>query len=472
MIQRAAGKPSDDGLLDRWRADGRELVHQHHAELARLIAPISGLIRQRRFAKAASAAQVAANHATLWHPGTFAHGGLDRIVHQLGQAALDHDTLRRPEAGFALRILHVATQVGAIGGHVRMMRRWIELDTENIHSVALTRQTQPPPEQLEAATTASGGCIHYVNARMGGPRAWARALQPLLTDADIVVLHVHNQDIIPFLALSGMHHRPRVILLNHADHIFWVGAGLVDVVVNTRRSGGVLSAGRRHIPAERNLLLPLCLEPGGRIDSRAQAKRLLGLPNSSIVILTIARSSKFRPVGGQSFADALMPVLRADPRVHLVAVGPGGTEDWSAAMAQVPGRIITHPERPDTRSFLEAADIYLDSFPFPSITSLFEAGLFGLPLVTRAAFGPGCEIMEAELDRDRRGASACRDCRRAAGNAGSAGVGRAAAPRSWGADVCGHRDGQHGRELARGGGRHLCHGAATAAARARFHRRR
>ena len=98
-------------------------------------------------------------------------------------------------------------------------------------------------------------------------------------------------------------------------------------------------------------------------------------------------------MGGLSLVDLLLPLLRADGRMRLLAVGPGGAVDWFAAEAEVPGQILTFRERPDTRGFLEAADLYVDSFPIPSNTSLLEAGLYGLPLVTYYPFGDGCEVM-------------------------------------------------------------------------------
>ena len=58
-----------------------------------------------------------------------------------------------------------------------------------------------------------------------------------------------------------------------------------------------------------------------------------------------------------------MPLLRAHPDVHLVAVGPGGKVDWAAAQEQVPGRIRLVAETLETATYLDAADIYLDSFP-------------------------------------------------------------------------------------------------------------
>ncbi len=378
--------------LDGWRTAGRDLVALHAAEFDRLVDAVSPLIKARSFRQAAAAAQFAANYAVFWHPGRFASPRLESAIAALGRAALPTPPAHRPGDG-RLRVLHIATQVGQIGGHVRMMWRWIGADRETHHSVALTRQTGPIPARLSEAVAACGGAVHLVNRAIGGPLEWARALRERLAEADLVVLHVHNQDIVPFLALAALREPPKVVLLNHADHVFWLGATFADVVVNTRTSGHELSIARRGFPRERSVLLPLCLEPAPRRHDRCAAKRALGIPEDSLVILTIARAVKFRSLGGVDFPDAMLPLLEADRRIRMVVVGPGGTVDWSRAEARAPGRILVYSETPDTREFYEAADIYLDSFPFPSNTSLLEAGLSGTPTVARLAFGPGCAVM-------------------------------------------------------------------------------
>lgn len=400
----ATADPDLAAVLDGWRTAGRDLVASHWDEFNRLVDPIEPLVAAGRFAEAVAAAQVAANYAVFWHPGVFASQRLERAIAAIGAAALPFPVSApapapasdRPAGDAPLRVLHVATQVGEIGGHVRMMWRWISHDRANRHSVALTRQTDRVPALLAAAVAASGGAIDCANGRIGGPLGWARALQRRLAEADLVVLHVHNQDVLPFLALAGMARRPKVVLLNHADHVFWLGAEFADLVVSTRLSGDALARDRRGIAAERSVTLPLCLQPVARASTRAEARRALGLPDDALVLLTIARAVKFRRLGQADFPDALAPLLEADPRLHLVVVGPGGAVDWSRAEARAPGRIHAFPETPETATFYEAADIYLDSFPFPSNTSLLEAGLRGVPLVTRNPFGPGCEIMGAD----------------------------------------------------------------------------
>lgn len=399
-------------LLEAWRRDGRRLIEDQWVEFSELARQVERLVDLNLYVDAAAAAQVAANYAVFWHTGVFSSPTLDRALFVLGRAALSATGLPERPRGSRLRVLHVATQVGAIGGHARMLWRWIAQDAGNIHTVALTRQTGPVPDALFDSVAETGGCIHQVNRRVGGLLRWAKELQALMQEQDLVVLHVHNQDVIPFIAMAGLQHRPRVLLLNHADHVFWLGAGLVDLVVNTRQSGRGLCSARRGISAERNLLMPLCLEPIKRGLDRAAAKRRLGLPEDSIVLLTVARAVKFRTIGGLSYADAFVPLLRRNPRLRLVAVGPGDVEDWSAARKEAPGQIIAYGERPDTGAFFEAADVYVDSFPFISNTSMLEAGLHEAPVITRYPFGPGCEVMGADsvgIDTDLIRATGLRD---------------------------------------------------------------
>ncbi len=390
---------TEAAALAQWRTTGGDRVLRHRAELAGLVRTVGPLIDRGAYAEAATAAQIAANHAVLWHAGVFVHPELERQLRRLGETALPFAAPPSKEPRSLSRdmaILHVATELAAIGGHTRMLTRWIRHDGNNIHSLALTRQKAPVHDEPRSAVNDARGRFCQLNLRRGGILQWARALQPLLAEADLVVLHVHNMDIIPMIALAGMKHRPRTVLLNHADHLFWLGADFIDHAVNTRRSGMDLNVKRRGIPPERNLLIPLCLEPQARRLSREEARKQLGFPPDCVVLLSVARALKFRPLGGVSFADVLVPVLQRNPDAHLLVVGPGGEVDWSTAEAQAPGQIRIVRQTPDTGIYLEAADIYVDSFPFVSITSLFEAGLNGLPLVTRNPFGRGCEIMGAD----------------------------------------------------------------------------
>ena len=125
----------------------------------------------------------------------------------------------RPE-----RVLHVVTECAAVGGHSRMAWRWIERDAARVPTLALTRQRGPVPDRRAGAVGARGGRVadpegHDLIAR-------ARELAALVDAADLVVLHVHPFEVVAPIALADRAGRPPVLLVNHADHCFWLGPAL------------------------------------------------------------------------------------------------------------------------------------------------------------------------------------------------------------------------------------------------------
>lgn len=391
----SAARNAPPTVLETWRRDGPGLVADHNRTYRSLLAEVGPLIDAQRFRDAAAAASVAANHAVLWHSGRFVCPEIEGLIARLGAAALPYRGADAQTA-FSGSVLHVATEFYAVGGHSRMATHWINEDRAHRHSLVITRQHEPVPPGLSAAIAKSGGTLTLLNRAPGDLLDWARRLQPLLAAAELVVLHVHSMDVIPFLALAGMENRPPVIIVNHADHLFWIGVDQVDLVLSSRMSGDRLTKDRRDIPDERRAVIPLCLEIPTRSISRAEARNRLGIKDDEIVILSVARALKFKRVGHEEFPDALVPLLQANPKVRMIAVGPGGHVDWSRAEAAVPGQVTAVAATTTTEPYFAAADIYLDSFPFVSITSMLEAGLRQLPLVTRHPFGPDCTVMGSD----------------------------------------------------------------------------
>jgi hypothetical protein len=143
-----------------------------------------------------------------------------------------------------------------------------------------------------------------------------------------------------------------------------------------------ISETRRFIDKPRSVLLPILVSPTTRKLERAAAKQALGLDPSELLLVTVARAQKYRTIGGVSYADTHVPLLKKFPNATLLVVGGGERPDWAEASASVGGRIRSlSPRAP--QPYLEAADIYLDSFPFCSATSMMEAAGYGLPCVSR-----------------------------------------------------------------------------------------
>ncbi|WP_053080275.1 hypothetical protein [Methylobacterium variabile] len=383
----AGGDPEERRLR---AALARNLVDFRH-----LLARARRAAAEGRDERAAVLCEAAAAFAMANHCGLFSSPELERLVTTLGRRLERPAAPHGPPRPEPTEVLHVCTEAGAVGGSTRMAWRWIAQDRGRRHSVALTRQDGAPlPAPLVAAVLASGGAIHRLDG--AGLLARARQLAALGREADVAVLHT-EQDAVPLLAFADPARSPPILFVDHGDHKFRLGLSAATAVASMRESGQRLARRRRDVDPARNPLLPTLLEEAPEVGPQIEARRALGLPAGARILLSIARGAKFGAPGGPNFAELHRPVLEADPEAILVVVGAGPRPDWQDAVRRTGGRIVALDERPDTGLFYDAADIYVDSFPFVSITSLLEAGSRGLPLVSCFPHAPEAEIFGADM---------------------------------------------------------------------------
>ena len=336
-------------------------------------------------------AQAAATFASRNHVGLFASAPLERLLARIGRRAGKSFPLEsrgtRPGGGGRRRVLHIVTRTYTVGGHTRLLERWMRLDTASVHSLAVTQQNSAElSKEVVAACESSGGSVCIVRdvARHGLVEA-ALVVRSLVDEADIVVAHAHPFDVVPALALARPSGPPSIVL-NHADHVFWVGASAFDVTACGRDSGAALSRERRGLSAARLGFISTPLDTPAigrpREDAKAELISELGLEAGSALILTIAQPYKYEPAGGVDLLAAIAPVLASRRNLALVAVGPDNTGAWAEAARRTGGRVRALGRRRGITRYYEAADLYLDSAPFTSLTSLLEAGMYGVPLVS------------------------------------------------------------------------------------------
>lgn len=390
-------------MISLWQEDGRQSIPKNYEVFCNLISQARDFEQCGKYDMAAIYGDMAAEYASFMkHCGIFASPELENLLLTIGLKALG--STRHPIKNISLgetpkNILHVVSGVWSIGGHGRLLWRWIQQDDRRSHSVVLTQQAvSDTPNVLKEAIFKSQGKIYALNETIGSFIARSKRLREIAASFDMVVLHTIFDASIPMIAFANKDQSPPIIYVNHADERFWVGIGISDVVANLRESGMHLSLERRGIEEKRNQLLPIVLSPTLRTLSRAEAKRELGFAENSIIVLSIARAPKYKNNNSISFADAHIPFLKLHNMATLVVIGPGDSEDWSAAIQQTQGRIQVLGHTENTSVFYQAADIYVDSFPFVSNTSLLEAGSYGVPLVSRYPYSSdACAIFGADM---------------------------------------------------------------------------
>ena len=318
--------------------------------------------------------------------GEFASPALEELLLRVAKElpVPSHNGSHRTESHE--RWLHVTTEAYPTGGHTAAITRWIELDGhEHRQSVALLDQENDVPTALRESVHHSGGEVLKMD-----PKAplvsRAILLREACTKADVVVLHLFPWEVIPVVAL-GVCGGPPVLLMNIADHEFWVGGSVADVVLNLRESAEDWIVRHRGIRRIKYLPIPLSasqsVEKAGEQASalRVRMRKALDLPLDATVIFTSGDSYKFRPLTGLNFFDAARAILTSCPGAYLLAVGPREVGEWKALRQATGGRVRAVGLRTDVPMYRSCADMYLEGFPFGSNTAFLEACMEGLPCV-------------------------------------------------------------------------------------------
>lgn len=281
------------------------------------------------------------------------------------------------------RWLHVFSETFGIGGHTALATRWIAQDSgPDQHSLILTfQEAKAVPDTLKSAVQSKGGSIHALGALKSLTERARRLREIAWHDFDVVVLHIHMWDVVPLLAF-GVPGGPPVLLLNHADHTFWLGASVADSVINLRQSSQEVTEKSRGV--NRHDYLPIPLSPPTVETSSAEntIRSELSIPAQAPVFLTVGSNFKYLKVGEIDFIGTACRLLEKVPTAYLIAVGPHADQpDWRAAHKATGGRLIAVGPQQVLARYFAAADIYLEGFPFGSLTALLEAGLADLPCI-------------------------------------------------------------------------------------------
>lgn len=364
----------------------------NHAEFEALVARAASESDRGRDRTAAAVLQSAARFAWYNHPGEFRSRRLEALAARLADRLPDED----PISGFEGHVVHVVSQAYLTGGHTRLVWRWIENEPTRPHSVILVgQQGVPVPEPLATAVTRSGGRILDVGRANSSLLSRARSLRRIARGGPLaVVLHIHPYDVVPSIALRGVD--VRVVFVNHADHVFSVGMEVADLVADIRPAGQRLSISARSVSPERSALLPIPLgaPPRGRAD---EARARLGLSPEDVVLVSIATGYKYGAERGRHFVDVHLDFVLAHPELHLVVVGPEDGGRWREAREATRGRFRAVGRAPDVNDYYAAADVYVDSLPFASLTSLLDAAARGIPAVAFADLVPGSVLTSDDV---------------------------------------------------------------------------
>jgi hypothetical protein len=282
--------------------------------------------------------------------------------------------------------LHVMTECYHTGGHTRVVERWIELSENEQHSLIFTSNTdQTVPPKLSSVIEASGGYVFKLKESLSDIQK-ALELRQVASRFQRIILHIHMHDLIPLLAFGTNKFERPVIVYNHADHLFWVGVSIADLVLETRHWGHLRSVHHRGVKKSVVVGIPNDYSINVQNASRTQILEAIGIDSNKKVILTAGSPHKYMKFGRWDFLLALQHILEENTDAVLIFVGPHPYElhNWRSFEKRFPTRIFALGFKmpSELHRLMMASDLYIDSFPMSGGTTLSDAVMAGVPCLS------------------------------------------------------------------------------------------
>jgi len=282
--------------------------------------------------------------------------------------------------------LHVMTEAYAVGGHTKIVEKWVDAAlVGEKHSLLMIRQNVPMPTSLSQCIDQHGGDIYTLKSTMS-PLEKAKELRSIASSHEFIILHIHMDDIVPLLAFGTVKFKRPVIFVNHADHLFWLGASIADHIYELSEDGAKLTRSRR-VKAPYTII-PIPIDHKVQSLTREEALNALDrpIPIHTKVILSIGAPYKYEAFKELDFIQMALDLVNQDENILFIVIGPDKdhNERWKKAFDDSHQRVdaIGFKSREEVGLYSAIADLYIESFPFKSYTAFLEVASNGTPALS------------------------------------------------------------------------------------------
>ncbi len=284
-------------------------------------------------------------------------------------------------------VLHVMTEPYHVGGHTRVVERWIEQSAcDEKHSVVFTRADNGEAStKIKNLVSARGGGVFsiYENSELSQK---AFLLKQIASSYEVIILHTHPEDYLPLLAFGAPDFKRPVILFNHADHIPWYGISVADIVAEFRSWGMRLTENNRACSRSFLLGLPQDTQMNEKRFSKEEARQLLNVSLDEKIILTIGSPQKYQELPGLDFSQLIHNFLNMDDKNTIISIGmmSGKNPYWDSLQTKYPERLklLGYLDRDTMFLYIAACDIVIDSFPMSGCIALMDALSYDKPVLS------------------------------------------------------------------------------------------
>lgn len=319
-----------------------------------------------------------------WFP--FKDDELEILLYNIGKSILKDSIDFRNHIQDNTDVLLIASVLRDSGGHSEMIKYWLQIFKKANLKLAFCSTELLASTANENLKTLMHNAekIFFMNVAI--PLAHRiRQLSTFISSIrpKAIVLIINPQDVITVASLSVLKEfiRCPVIFVNHADHTFWLGVYLPDIVVEFREMGARYTQRYRNI--KNNIIIPLLsnLRPQQKtISIRNQLK----IPNNATLSLSVGTLYKILGSHPWSYVDVITELLKRNPTHHHLLILTSGNllEQYvKRTYPEVASRFHILDMQPNIIPYYREADFLIETFPINGGMVRIEAMQMGLPII-------------------------------------------------------------------------------------------
>lgn len=325
--------------------------------------------------------QSCASFARKYHIGIWKDEELEKGLHCISKKLSESININAPDNNKAL---FISSSITDYGGHTAAMINWIECIKEEkrvffINTYPGRRFGEMSEKVLKEHTEfIDVPSNHRMIERVKFLKQTIKEVSP-----QYIVLFIDPDDVVAVTALTDLLYikresKPIVYFFNHADHLFWLGVTVIDILINFRKISVGFSEKIRHFN-KTQFLIPLQRKKREIISSVS-----MPLIKSKTLSLSIGASWKIVPDGYWDYFGVIRRILLENPEHAHILISKLNGALFKKALSikrEFPERFYLLSDIPNPDEFYKMSDFIIETFPVVGGTVRVDVASRAKPIV-------------------------------------------------------------------------------------------